>query len=353
MTDSLTLSAVIVLAAGKGTRVGSHTPKVLLEMCGRTLVGHVNDAISDLHPRHTVFVVRHERERVVRHLRSINPQALIADQDEIKGTGRAAWCGLRSLPQDLTGPVLVIAADSPMFTPDTLRRLLRAHWAAGAERPNAVTVLSVRLDNPFGYGRILRRPGSSAGIADGPICGVVEEKDATEEQRRITEVNTSTYIFDADFLRSELSSLGTDNAQGEVYLTDMVAAAADSGKPIGSYVLTDSVQAEGVNDLVQLARLRKVKNMRILQGLMRSGVSVTDPDSTYVDVDVTVGADAVIEPGTVLRGGSEIAPYATVGPNTQLINAKIGAYASVPQCFVENAEVMPHEHLPAFTVRKG
>lgn len=349
---SETLSAAIILAAGKGTRIKSQTPKVLLEMCGRSLVGHAYAAVTGVGTEHTVFVVRHERDLVVEHLDQIAPDAIIADQDDVKGTGRAAWCGLEALPADLTGPILIVAGDSPMFTSETLGELLRVHNESNA----AVTVLSTVLKDATGYGRILRKaaPGSSevAGTpeATGPVVGIVEEKDASDLQRTIREIGTSTYIFDATFLRNTLTTLGTDNAQGEMYLTDVIEKAAQQGAGVASFVLEDSVQSEGVNDLVQLATLRAEKNRRILDKWMRSGVSIIDPATTHIDVDVTLEPNSVVEPNTILRGTTTVAAFAVVGPNTQLTNVTVGEGARVPYVVGADADVLPNERIAPFTV---
>lgn len=347
-----TLAAAIVLAAGKGTRIKSQTPKVLLEMSGRSLVGHAHDAVTGVGSGHVVYVVRHERERVVEHLNEIAPDALIADQDDIKGTGRAAWCGLQALPAHLQGPILIIAGDSPMFTSETLSELLSVH----NEGEYAVTVLSTILEDSHGYGRILRSAAPGSSEADGTpqstgsITGIVEEKDATDLQRQIKEIGTSTYIFDADFLRETLDTLGTDNAQGEMYLTDVIAKAVELGKGVGSYVLEDSIQAEGVNDLVQLATLRTEKNRRILEKWMRTGVSIVDPATTHIDVDVTLEPDSIIEPGTILRGSTKVGAFAVVGPNSELDDVTVGAEARVPHTVARGVEIAEGETISPFSV---
>ncbi len=345
------LAAVIILAAGKGTRLKSSTPKVLQEMCGRTLVGHALDAVSGVKPEHTVVVVKHEREAVVAHVSDIAPDALIADQDDINGTGRAAWCGMQVLPEDLEGPVLIVAGDSPMFTSEAFASLLEAHGE------NAVTVLSTIVPNPTGYGRIRRAgaPGTSevdgTPQATGPILGIVEEKDASAMERKIAEIGTSTYIFDAAFLREHLGGLGTNNSQGEMYLTDMIAVANEADMGVGSFVLEDSIQAEGVNDLVQLADLREVKNRRILEKWMRSGVSIIAPASTWIDVDVTLEPDSVVEPGTILRGNTHVAAFAVVGPNATLTDVNVGEGAKVPNSVLTGGTVPAGETIQPFSAR--
>ncbi len=332
-----TLGAAIILAAGKGSRIKAQTPKVLLPMCGRTLIGHTNDAVTGLQPEHTVFVVRHEREKVTAHLKQINPLALIAEQDEIKGTGRATWCGMQELPADFNGSVLVLAGDCPMFTTEALAELLAIH------QDNAVTVLSTILADSTGYGRIVRDD-------TGAIQGIVEEKDATDEQRKIKEVGTSTYVFAANFLRESLATLGTDNAQGEMYLTDVIARAAQLGKGVGSLVLTDDIQAQGVNDLVQLETLAKEKNRRIVEKWMRSGVRIEDKATTWIEVDVVLEPNVVIRPGTILRGSTRVGEYAIIGPNTELLNTAVGTRAVVPYTVATNTQISEAEQIPPFSV---
>lgn len=310
-------AAVIVLAAGAGTRMKSTTPKVLHSACGRTLLGHVVAAAEETQPENLVIVVRHERERVAQHATDLAPHAVIADQDDIPGTGRAVWCGLDALPADLEGPVLVTAADTPLLTGQVLADLLDVHGRGG----NAVTVLTAKVEDPYGYGRIVR---DQAGI----IQSVVEHKDATEAQLAIDEINTSIYVFDAQFLRSVLGGLGTDNAQGEMYLTDVVAEAYKQKLPIGSFI-GDAEDVEGVNDRVQLAALTKILNTRYLEQAMRDGTTVIDPDSTWVEAGVTFGPDSIIYPGSYLAAGTSIGAGATVGPHVHLSNVQVSDGARV------------------------
>ncbi|MDE1536931.1 MULTISPECIES: NTP transferase domain-containing protein [Actinotignum] len=322
------LSAVVILAAGQGTRMKSATPKLLHEVCGRTLLGHAITAARSLNPRHIVVVVRHERDRVAAHALELDDSVMIADQDEIKGTGRAVWCGMEALGAGLNGPVLVMAGDTPLLGGKILGELARAHGnsvhgsgscgntvymnddaatAPAAPGNPAVTVLSARVPDPAGYGRIVRD-------SQGTICAVVEDKDASAQQRAIDEINTSTYIFDAAFLREALATLGTDNAQGEMYLTDVVARAYQLGAGVGSYVSSDYLAVEGANDLVQLAALRREMNRRIGETWMRSGVSIIDPATAWIDVQVELEPDCVVEPNTILRGTTRVARFGHVGP---------------------------------------
>src|SRR5664280_289137 len=200
-------AAVIVLAAGEGTRMKSATPKVLHAIGGRTLLGHAMAAARGVNPQYLAIVVRHGRDLVAEHIAALDPDAVVVDQDEVKGTGLATECALEALQEDLDGTILVTCGDVPLLTAQTLRGLLEAHVASGS----AATVITATLPNPFGYGRILRAP-------DGSVAGIVEQEDATEAQRGITEINSGLYAFDAGALRKALTQVGTDNVQREKYL---------------------------------------------------------------------------------------------------------------------------------------
>jgi len=311
-------TAVIVLAAGEGTRMKSAMPKVLHTIGGRSLVHHAIAAARGIDPIHLEVVVRHERDLVAGHIAECDPDCLIADQDEIKGTGRAVECGLAALPADLTGTIVVTYGDVPLLTSATLGDLLAAHDRAAV----AVTVVTSHVPDPTGYGRIVRD-------ADGAVARIVEQKDATDAERAITEVNPGIYAFDATLLRTALASLGTDNAQGEKYLTDVVAIARAQGRAVAAYVLADVWQTEGVNDKVQLARLGAELNRRTVEAAMREGAIIRDPATTWIDTDVSIGRDTVIEPNTQLRGATSIGADCLIGPDTTLVDMEVGDGATV------------------------
>ncbi|MDO5701103.1 MAG: NTP transferase domain-containing protein [Bowdeniella nasicola] len=311
------LAAALVLAAGAGTRMKSDTPKVLHTVAGRSLLGHVLTSARALEPERLCVVVRHRRDAVVRHVLDLDPEAIIADQDEVPGTGRAVQCGLDSLGE-LHGPVLVTAGDTPLLNADELSALLAAHERDG----NAITVLTARVPNPFGYGRIVRDE-------DDRVVGIVEEKDASEAERAISEINTATYVFDADVLSRALGQVDTNNAQGEVYLTDVIALTARAGSPVGAHVLSDAMSAEGANDRSQLAALGAELNRRTLTSWMKAGVTVIDPNSTWVDVDVTLAPDVTIHPGCQLLGATTVGAGTDIGPDTTLKDTEVGQRARV------------------------
>ncbi|HYO20058.1 MAG TPA: bifunctional UDP-N-acetylglucosamine diphosphorylase/glucosamine-1-phosphate N-acetyltransferase GlmU [Dermatophilaceae bacterium] len=311
-------AAVIVLAAGEGTRMKSATPKVLHAIGGRTLLGHALAAARGVEPQHLAVVVRHGRDLVAEHIAAVDPDAVIADQDEVKGTGRATECALDALPAGLAGTVLVTCGDVPLLTAETLRGLLEAHVASGS----AATVITANLADPFGYGRIIRG-------ADGSVAGIVEQKDATDAQREITEINSGLYAFDAAVLRTALAEVGSDNVQGERYLTDVLGIAGRKGLRVSAHLIQDLWQTEGVNDRVQLSRLGAELNRRIVEGWMRAGVTVVDPATTWIDVDVTLGRDVTIHQQTQLHGASTIGDDVVLGPDSTLTDVSIGNGASV------------------------
>ena len=311
-------AAVIVLAAGGGTRMKSATAKVLHRVAGRTLVGHALSAAREAEADHVVVVIRHEREQVAEHVAQLDPQALLADQDDVPGTGRAVECGLAVLPPGLSGTVLVSMGDVPLLSGDTLRTLLEAHTARGSQ----VTVVTAVPDDPTGYGRILRD-------GHGRVVGNVEHKDATHDQLRIAEVNTGIYAFEMAALRPALAQIGTENAQGEKYLTDVIGVVHGAGGRVDGHRLDDVWQTAGVNDRVQLAAVGAELNRRIVETWMRAGVTVVDPRTTWIDADVTIGRDVTIYPQTQLYGASTIGNDVVLGPDTTLTDVEIADEASV------------------------
>jgi bifunctional UDP-N-acetylglucosamine pyrophosphorylase/glucosamine-1-phosphate N-acetyltransferase len=240
----------------------------------------------------------------------VDPAALVADQDEIKGTGRAVGCGLAVLgDQPPAGTVVVTYGDVPLLAPETLHALVGAHEASGA----AVTVLTADVADPTGYGRVLRD-------AAGDVVGIVEHKDASPEQRAVREINSGIYAFDGAVLADALGRIGTDNAQGELYLTDVLGVARADGRRVVAVRTDDVWQVEGVNDRVQLAQLGAELNRRVLTAWMRAGVTVVDPATTWVDVTAELAPDVTLLPGTQLHGRTRVAGGATVGPDTTLLD---------------------------------
>ncbi|MGC5582966.1 bifunctional UDP-N-acetylglucosamine diphosphorylase/glucosamine-1-phosphate N-acetyltransferase GlmU [Ornithinimicrobium sp. W1679] len=330
-------AAVIILAAGEGTRMKSATPKVLHRIGGRTLLGHALHAARQAAPRHLAVVVRHERDLVAAHVEETDADALVADQDEVKGTGRACECGLDVLPADLEGTVLVTMGDVPLLTGATLRDLTERHERSGA----AVTVISAELPDAKSYGRVVRDEA-------GDVVAIMEFKDALRHREAgdewahvvdVREINSGIYAFDAALLRSALGRVGTDNAQGEKYLTDVVSIAREEGRRVVAHLVDDPWQTEGVNDRVQLADLGRELNRRVVQHWMREGVTVVDPATTWIDADVTIGRDTVLRPNVQLLGATTVGSDAVVGPDTTLTDTVVGDRASVVRTQAELAVV--------------
>ncbi|GAB2673558.1 bifunctional UDP-N-acetylglucosamine diphosphorylase/glucosamine-1-phosphate N-acetyltransferase GlmU [Kribbella swartbergensis] len=330
-------AAVVIMAAGLGTRMKSATPKVLHEIGGRSLVGHAVVTARALAPEHLVVVVGNGRELVEAHLHDIDPGVKTAVQEQQLGTGDAVRAGLTAVPDDFDGSVIVTSGDVPLLEAETLLELVAEH----DKRGNAVTVLTARVPDPTGYGRIV--PGE-----DGTVAAIVEHKDATPEQRQIDEINAGIYAFDAATLRDGLSRITTDNAQGELYLTDVISIAKADGKRVGAYVTADAMQTEGVNDRVQLATLRAELNRRTLGKLMRDGVTIVDPNTTWVDQTVQLARDVTLLPNTQLHGSTTIDEGATIGPDTTLTNVRVGAQATVIRAHGSDSEIGPQASVGPF-----
>ncbi|MFE4638297.1 bifunctional UDP-N-acetylglucosamine diphosphorylase/glucosamine-1-phosphate N-acetyltransferase GlmU [Streptomyces sp. NPDC056773] len=323
-------AAVVVLAAGEGTRMKSATPKVLHEISGRSLVGHVVAASRELDPTHLVVVVGHAREQVTAHLAEIDADVRTAVQYEQNGTGHAVRMALEELGGDRpAGTVVVVCGDTPLLTGETLAVLTATHEADG----NAVTVLTAEVPDSTGYGRIVRDE------ATGAVTAIVEHKDATDAQRAIREINSGVFAFDGALLVDALGKVRTDNSQGEEYLTDVLGILREAGHRVGAAVGADHRQILGINNRVQLAEARALLNARLLERAMLAGVTIVDPASTLVDVTVTFGQDAIVHPGTQLLGTTHVAERAEVGPNTRLKDTHVGAGARVDNTVADTAVV--------------
>jgi bifunctional UDP-N-acetylglucosamine pyrophosphorylase/glucosamine-1-phosphate N-acetyltransferase len=325
-------AAVVVLAAGEGKRMRSRTPKVLHRIGGRSLLGHALAAAASLNPDQLVVVVRHQRDQVAEHIAQIDPKAVIADQDEVPGTGRAVACGLQALTVPPTGTVVVTYGDVPLLAGETLAELVRVHEAGAGDGPAAVTVLTAEVPDPTGYGRVLRD-------ADGSVTAIVEHRDATPDQRAVREINSGIYAFDAAVLLAALGRIGSANDQGEMYLTDVLGIARADGGLVQALPTADLWQVEGVNDRIQLATLGAELNRRLLLSWMRSGVTVVDPATTWLDVDVQLAEDVTLWPGVQLLAGTTVAAGATIGPDTTLSNCEIGPDASVVRSHGSDARI--------------
>ncbi len=320
--------AVLVLAAGQGTRMRSSKPKVMHELAGIPLLGHALHTANALSAGNVVTVVRHEKDLIGEYVNAYFPTTKIAEQDEIPGTGRAVECGLSALPADFEGVVVVTSGDVPLLDVPTIEALLETHLAQGL----SATLLTTFLEDPTGYGRILRSN-------DGEFIEIVEQRDASEGQLEIDEVNAGVYVFDAAALRAALAKLGTHNAQGEKYLTDAAAEILRAGGGVQAIAIEDSWLVAGINDRVQLSEVAAELNWRICESWQRAGVTILDPASTFIDVTVQLAEDVTLLPGTHLKGISSIAAGATVGPEVWLVDTAVGQRASVIKSHVTGSRI--------------
>ncbi len=309
--------AVVVLAAGQGTRMRSARPKVLHELAGVPMIAHVLAAVGALAPARLLVVVRHDRDAVAEAVLAEAPEAVIVDQDDVPGTGRAVEVAVDALG-GFDGDVLVVNGDLPHVDADTMRALQREHLRAGA----AATVLSADFADPAGVGRIVRDD-------DGAFLRIVEERDATPDQRALTEGNGGVYVFRSRGLATRLASLTSRNAQGERYLTDVIALVRKAGDTVVAVRAPGEHVVAGVNDRVQLAAAARRVNDGIVRRHQLAGVTVVDPLTTWIDAGVTIGEDAEIRPHTQLLRATTIGPGAVIGPDTTLVDCEVGAEARV------------------------
>lgn len=310
--------AIVVLAAGQGTRMKSATPKLLHPLGGLPVVGHVLATARELDAARVIAVVRHERDRLAEVITADLPEAVIVDQDEVPGTGRAVEQAVAALPGDFAGDVLVVNGDVPLLDAATLGELVAAHRAGGA----AATILSSFPADATGYGRIVR-------TSEGHLDRIVEHKDATDDERAIGEINAGIYVFGAAALRDMLANVTTDNAQGEKYLTDVIGLLREAGFDVDALPVSESWLVEGINDRAQLSEAAARLNALVVRTWQLAGVTVQDPATTWIDVTVTLEPDVTILPGTQLRGATAVRTGATIGPDTTLLDTEVGEGATV------------------------
>ncbi|TDN20882.1 UDP-N-acetylglucosamine diphosphorylase/glucosamine-1-phosphate N-acetyltransferase [Lactobacillus crispatus] len=336
---------VVVLAAGKGTRMKSKLYKVLHKVCGKTMVEHVVDAAQGVNPAEIVTIVGTGAGDVEKVLAD---KSKFAFQEKQLGTGDAVMTAREELG-DKDGATLVVTGDTPLFTTDTFNELFKYH----AEKGNAATVLTAEAPNPFGYGRIIRDD-------QGNVLRIVEQKDGKPEELKAKEINTGVFCFDNKKLFEALKHVNNDNAQGEYYLTDVLEILRNSGERVGAYKMPDFSESLGVNDRIALAQATKTMQRRINEQHMRDGVSFIDPDTAYIDADVKIGNDTVIEGNVVIKGNTEIGSDCYITSGSRIVDSKIGNNVTVTSSTVEEAEmddntdIGPNSHLrPKAIIRKG
>ena len=336
---------VIVLAAGKGTRMKSKLYKVLHQVCGKSMVEYVVEAAQAIKPDKIVTIVGNGAEEVKKVLADKSEFVL---QKKQLGTGDAVLTAADELAAE-KGATLVITGDTPLFTSQTFQKLFNYHQSKG----NAATVLTAQAPNPYGYGRIIRDDQDN-------VLRIVEQKDGTADELKINEINTGVFCFDNQLLFSALKKVDNQNAQGEYYLTDVLEILRNEGQRIGAYKMPDFSESLGVNDRYALAQATKIMQKRINKKHMANGVTFIDPDTAYIDADVKIGCDTLIEGNVVIKGNTEIGDDCVVTSGSRIIDSKIANNVTVTSSTVEQAEmddfsdVGPNSHLrPKAIIRKG
>lgn len=331
----------VILAAGKGTRMRSKLPKVLHKVGGKAMLQHVIDASTVAGADDKVVIIGHGAELVEE---MVAGQAKTALQAEQLGTGHAVLQTKEAL-KDFSGTAMILCGDTPLLDGGELKKFFEAHVASGA----AATVMTAIMDNPTGYGRIIRDKA-------GDVCGIVEQKDATEEQKLIKEINTGIYCIECPLMFEVLETITPNNAQGEYYLTDILDKLYAAGKKVGGVVTADSDMVMGINSRKQLSVAESVMRTRILDKLMDSGVTIMDPASTFIEASVKIGQDTIIYPYTWLEGNTEIGEDCEIGPNCRFTNVKMGDGNKIQFTYAHDCEVKnnvtagPYIHLRPDTV---
>ncbi len=344
--DRRLLSAV-VLAAGEGTRMRSRTPKPLHRLCGRPMILHVLDALAGLEPDRVVVVVGHGGNEVIKIVQAEAPAGLtleFVEQLEPRGTGDAVAVSLTGFPDSLAsdrdeGDLLILPGDTPLVRTATLARLVGEHRAQDA----AATVLTARLEDPFGYSRVLRSK-------DGRVARICDDSACTPEELDIDEVATQIYCFRHGVLAPALRRLSPDNSLGEYFLTDTIAVLHGAGYTVTSSIVGDVAEAAGVNDRSQLAAAEGELRARVNERWMRSGVTMVDAEAIYLDVSVELAEDVTLWPGVVLQGRTRIGEGSVIGPACHLTDCEIGSGVRMEHCVAERAVVGDHAVVAAFSV---
>jgi bifunctional UDP-N-acetylglucosamine pyrophosphorylase/glucosamine-1-phosphate N-acetyltransferase len=295
----------------------SATPKVLHEIAGLPLIGHVLSTAHSLGADHVVAVLRHEREQIENYVKAFYPTTAVAIQDAVPGTGRAVEAALEQLPKDFEGDVAVLSGDVPLLDVASIEQLLEIH--RGSE--NSGTLISAVMTDANGYGRIVRSREN--------FVGIVEQKDATAEQLEINEINAGVYIFDASHLKTALSKVTLENSQKEKYLTDVAALMLEQGQKVSAHPISDNWLVAGINDRAQLGEVASELNARIVRAWQHAGVTIQEPATTWIDVTVQLAKDVTLLPSTRLHGFTSIGEGSVIGPDTTLTDLEAGSNVTI------------------------
>ena len=337
------LSAAIVLAAGFGKRMNSSTPKVLHPICGMPILGHVLETVEELKPAQIIAVVGHGKERVTKYLNADFKKVKTVVQKHQKGTGHAVQTALAEM-KNFKGLVLITAGDTPLLTSDSISRLV------AAAKESKAAVLTADLPDPTGYGRIIRL----ASMVD----RIVEQSDASREELEITEINTGVYVFDVEVLKKAITQIKANNKQGEIYLTDVIAVINNMGESVTAVMCEDYLEALGINDRSQLAMSQQILQQTINEYWMSQGVSMRNPDSVVIDVNVTLGEDVFLDNNTHLLGNTVVGSNSVIGPDSMLKDCVVGTNSHVLRTTANeakignNCEIGPYTYLRPGTVLK-
>ncbi|WML42519.1 bifunctional UDP-N-acetylglucosamine diphosphorylase/glucosamine-1-phosphate N-acetyltransferase GlmU [Neobacillus sp. PS3-40] len=323
----------VILAAGQGTRMKSKLYKVLHPVCGKPMVQHVVDQIEKLNIQEIVSIIGHGAEKVQAQL---GEQSKYVLQEQQLGTAHAVKQA-KEILNGKEGITIVICGDTPLITSETLEALFKQHVELSAK----ATILTAKVDDPTGYGRIIR---NKAGLVE----KIVEHKDATEAERAINEINTGTFCFDNKALFASLDLVSNDNVQGEYYLPDVIEILKKQGEVVTAFLTDEFEETLGINDRVALAEAEKIMRNRINVNHMKKGVTIVDPSNTYIDADVSIGQDTIIYPGTLLKGNTVIGEDCHIGPNTEITDCHVGNATVIRQSVALKSTIGSHVNIGPF-----
>ena len=337
--------SAIILAAGLGKRMKSEIPKVLHQVCFKPILYYILKSVSALGPKNIFVVVGHKEEMVRQFLSSDFPDVVAVTQENQLGTAHAVRA-VKKYYDNLSDNCLILVGDIPMILPETLNAVINS-TVSQVNETSAAALLTAFVRDPFGYGRIIREP-------DGSIVKIVEEKDASDEEKLINEINTSVYCFGKKILFEYLENIGSDNSQKEFYLTDIVENLVKNGQQVEGHTVKDSIEAEGINDRVQLAVLEKAMQKRINRGHMLSGVTFKDPETSFVSPEAIIGSDTTIEPSCLIKGETKIGRNCIIGPFTQIEDCTIGDGTKINKSLLQGAVIGSLNNIgPTSYIRPG